>query len=414
MHRRNAAVYSLSVAVLAIGTVVFGLWGPLVAGAPSIWTTGDGWTVIHPARYVASGAFPYLYSPYYAMEANWPYPPGLPMLFAPVAWIIDHFALLANEPPTYVPNPSGWLVFAPALVLAGATLAPVVGALTRRLGARWDVSAALLVVPAGGFSATIVYGHAEDLVALAALVGAVLAALDARWRRVGILLGVGLLFKQWAFVLVPLLVAAAPSAMRRSVLAWAVSLPAAPIVVCLVYDPENTVRALTGARSAPVLGHTYPWIASSSTFLTAAPMRILGLAVLAILGWFWGRRCRGGALVAAAGGLMALRLASEPVLFSYYVVQIAPFILVLTAVRCSRVMLWAQGLGLAALTLWFAQHPSPWIWWPVAAALAAPSAVVLFQARHRSAPLVEGTLVIERCARDRGVEVESPEVGTVS
>jgi hypothetical protein len=358
--------------------------------------------VIHPARFVASGAFPYLYSPYFAKQARWPYPPGLPVLFAPVAWLIDRLGLSVSEPPMILPNASGWFVLAPALVFVGAALAPAVAGLARRLGARCDISVALLAVTAGGFSAAILYGHAEDLVAVTALVGAVSAALDARWRRVGVLLGVALLFKQWAFVLVPLLLSAAPPPMRRGLLLRAVTVPGAPILVCVLYDPGNTLRALTGAQSAVALGHAFPWIQASSALVTAAPLRVLGLVVLAALGWSWGRRSRGRALVAAAGGLMALRLLTEPVLFSYYLAQVAPFVLVLTAARTSRAMVWAHGLSLAALSLWFAQHPSPWIWWPAAAALAAPSAVVLFRARRASESnagwAAQGTTDVEPCA----------------
>ncbi len=401
MRRRNTAIFGLGASVLGIATVIFGFWGRFVLGSSAIWTAGDGWNVIHPARFVASGAFPYLYSPYFAKQARWPYPPGLPVLFAPVAWLIDRLGLSVSEPPLILPRATGWFVLAPALVFVGAVMAPAVAGLARRLGARCDISAGLLAATAGGFSAAVLYGHAEDIVAVTALVGAVGAALDARWRRVGVLLGVALLFKQWAFVLVPLLLSAAPPAIRRGLLLRAVVVPGVPILVCLLYDPRNTVRALTGAQSAVALGHAFPWIPSSSALVTAAPLRVVGLVVLAVLGWCWGRRCQGTALVAAAGGLMALRLLTEPVLFSYYLAQIAPFVLVVTAARSSRAMLWAQGLGLAALSLWFAQHPSPWVWWPVAAALASPSTVVLLQARRAVDPTAGSgaprSADVERC-----------------
>jgi hypothetical protein len=377
---RRAAVLGglVSAALGAVGAVLWTWWPRLVLGTGGWGTVGDGWLIVQPSRYVAAGAYPYLYTPYVFKQVGWPYPPGAAVVFAPVAWVIDHYQLSASEPPNMLGRPSAWPVLAVGLVAVGALTGAAVAALARRVAGRFELSAAVLLLPAGAISATLLYGHGEDLLAMAALVTAVGAAVDARWRRAGALVGLALLCKQWAIVLVPLLVAAAPHAERRAVAVRALLVPTLPVAVCLVADPVTTVRALTAAVATPTLGHAFPWVPPQQ--FAAAPLRVGGLVALGALGWRWGRRAAGHRLVAAAGLLLALRLLSEPVLFSYYLLQWTPFVLVLAAARHTRPMLWAHGLCLGALGLWWAQHPSPWLWWPVAVALAAPGVAVLVRA----------------------------------
>jgi hypothetical protein len=378
MSTRPLTAGAIAGSLLGAATLLWYWWPRVLFGSPLRGNTGDGWILIHPARFVAAGAYPYLYTPYAYRAGSWPYPPGVAVLFAPVAWLIDALGLDISEPPLRLANPSAWAVLGPALVVVGATLGPAVVGLGRRVGARHGCSLVALVVAAGGFTAAVQYGHPEDVLALVAMIGALGAAIDRRWRRVGLLLGAALLCKQWAIVLVPLLVARAPAEERRRLLLTALAVPAVPIGICLLFDPIVTIKALTGTIAHPVLGHRFPWIPSGD--VVGAPIRIVGLVVVGVLGWRWGRTRAGLALVASAGLLMAARVLSEPVPFSYYVLQWSVFVLIVVASTRTRPMLWAHGLCLTTLCLWFASHPTPWLWWPVACALAAPGIVVLVRA----------------------------------
>jgi hypothetical protein len=219
------------------------------------------------------------------------------------------------------------------------------------------------------FPAAVVFGHIEDVLALALVLLAISALLGERWTASGLLLGVAVGFKQWAVLGIPLLVALAPSGARARSLRASLLPPVALLAAPLIIDWRHASLALLRPRSFPQLGHAAPWV-HHATVPTVGTMFRLGAVVIAVGLAFVIRERRDPAVVLAAFALAFLsRLAFEPVVFAYYLCPALALLFMHERARgWSGLRTVVLGAGWLAF---FLLHPRPVLWWMGAIALAA-------------------------------------------
>jgi hypothetical protein len=306
--------------------------------------SADGWVVprdafvpLNGARYVANGAPFELYDGN-AGTMGYPYPPGLPLLLAWVPWIGDHFTLSGDVIFTRR-RPTMFLLLGPAMGFVGTLpLLYVAGKAVRDAGRARVVQLQAWIFLAMGF-APIGFFHPEDTIACAGVMGACLRTKRGDWRSVGALIGVALLFKQWALWAALPVLFAAPRGKRGIVAFYALALPALVMVPFLLSTP-STWDALTGAVATLGLGHRQLWldlVFDDGVYGNANLLRFAwGATSVAVALWVRRRNAPGGVptvdtLLAAVGTVMLLRLAFEPTIFGYYVVPPAVFAIVWAA-----------------------------------------------------------------------------------
>jgi len=365
-------------------TVAFGglymaytlLWMPVVHGR-AVWVvSGDTWILTEPARFVANGALGYLYSArpgYYALPLS-------AILMAPAVWLSDSLRLVGGYP-FPVPEPTAWLVVGPFQLLAGI---PALRA-ARRLAFAGGLRGRQLVVVQLFVVAVVLYpcafwGHPEDVLATTFLLGAVAAQRDARTDRAALLLALAICSKQWALVAVPFLLVATPAGRR-----WRAGLVASvpPLVVAalplsvdwwhasrsLLFQ-KFPVHGLYGHQSMilPVLTSVLGAHGSElSRLLEVAAAPVVAVAV---------RRRDPDAQLAALGGVLALRIVLEPLVFPYYLAPGALLLGLAATLTLRRIpvqLLW----WLAVLAVWSILQTARTGWWwtgMVVISLAAASA----------------------------------------
>jgi hypothetical protein len=339
--------------------------------------SADGWVVprdafvpLNGARYVANGAMFELYDGN-AGTMGYPYPPGLPVLLSWVPWIGDHFALSGDVLYTRR-RPTMFLLLGPAMGFVGTLpLVYVAGRAVRDAGRDRAVALQAWVFLAMAF-APIGFFHPEDTIACACVMAACLRTRRDDWRSVGALLGIALLFKQWAlWPALPVLLSA-PRGKRSLVAFYALGLPALVMVPFLVATPA-TWDSLTGAVATLQLGHRQPWLGlffDDGLYGNANVLRFAwGAASLAVA--LRVRRAPSvDTLLAAVGAVMLLRICFEPTVFGYYVVPPAVFAVVWAARTGRPVALRAIVAMLLAAFCLPHTFPEPVFWAMLAAGLA--------------------------------------------
>jgi hypothetical protein len=290
----------------------------------------DAWVPLRGARSVANGDVFHLYEPRVGRTV-YPYTPLLPILLAPVPWIGDRFALLGD---VIYPHrrPAMFLLLGPAEAIVGTF--PIVFVAGRAIAGRARVFAVQGLVFLTAAWAPVAWFHPEDTIACALILAACLRVRDDDWRRVGIYLGIAVLFKQWALWPAIPVIAAAPRGRRGLTGFYAFVLPAI-VMVPFVLASSATMAALTNARASLMYGQPQLWLAAvfggqelaNADFLRAA----WGAAALLIAWCVRGRRDV-DTTIAAVGAVMLVRLLVEPVLFGYYLVPAT----VMALVWCAR------------------------------------------------------------------------------
>lgn len=280
----------------------------------TIWfQSNDTWGVIDAGRFVWNGALGYVYqgSGSYALPLSF-------ILSAPIAGAIDHFKLVEGAPYP-VAHPSAWLLVAPYTLLYGLPFLVAVRRLSWDLGVRarlWAVQLTcvpLVLIPC------YFWGHFEDLLALTFVVLALRRMLSGNWVKAGLYISLAVASKQWAAMLIPLLVMLAPRGQRiRSALAACI-LPGSLALFTLGVDWTDASKALfapvnLGTGAPGHLSFYATWLGSR----TSQASRTLGVVVTVPLAW-WLRRSRGAPAIAAAIGLiLVVRPFAEAISYSYY------------------------------------------------------------------------------------------------
>jgi hypothetical protein len=349
--------------------------GPAVHHLRSWWIPGDAWVPLPAAHFIVWGAFPAQYS----AGQGFVYLPGLPILLTPVAALGDHFLLSETlRGVVHVQKPSMWLLFGPY----GAALAVIpiraMRSLWTSLGVvrgRTVAQVALVIIALG--PVVVTWGHFEEVAMLGFVLIATRLSLDDRHFGAALALGAAILCKQSALLLAPVLLFRIPRPMRTRAIFYALGPAVALTGVCLALDWADASKALFFAQSFPGLGRAALWAGGLGS-LVSTPFRIAALALAALVGW----RVRGrGAYLVLAGLAVAsvLRLATEPVLFAYYMA--VPIVLVVTADLVGN-RVWRRDLvaGAAASALFMLPGTPAILWWVLFAA----AVLVMVQAPLRA------------------------------
>lgn len=362
---RSAVVIGL-VAVVAgmlASTVV-----PLALGRGGWWIPGDAWTTLRASHYIPQGAFPIIYETgtrHDVFDSG----PLMPLLLAPVAWIGDVFHLQESYPFPR-PHPDMWLVFGPYALTSAIPLLYAVRALATQLGVRsgrtllqWSV---LLL---GFVPMAVVYGHYEDVIALALLMLAFRDLFAGKELRGAVFVAVAIAFKQWSLLAVPVYVAACPDRVRLRVAARSLVPPALFFGAFLALDYRWASRALLHPGTFAGLGHAALWISSSTDYVSGVPSRAGAFVVALLAAWAVRNERDPAAVLSALGCVFLSRLCFESVVHAYYLAPGIAFLLLGARGPNGRFVTKAS-LG-AALLLMFPLHPDRWLWWAAAYALTA-------------------------------------------
>ena len=375
--RRRAAPLWCTLGVVAIGMAVSLLWLPLVGHATGWLTPGDIWGTFRDAHLVGWGGE----ADVYQAGTGFLSPPAFPVLLAPVAMVSSALGLSASFP-LYLQHPTSWLLLGPAELLCGAVVLFPVDALARRLGAPRARRIAVVCACAGlSIPLLLIWGHPEDLLAVACALWALPAAFDRRWTKAAGLVGLGLAFQPLVVLVVPLVLARTPRRLWARAGAMVVAPGALLLAFPILHTWRTTLHAVVDQPTFPTIGHATPWLAlapvlhahgpaappwagrlfATSTETTAGgPERLLAIAVALLVGVLAARtRPSEPTTVWLAAVCLSLRCVFESVMFPYYVVPA-----LLLAVLCaSCVPRWRSEFlfGVSAACSWAAYlHASPW------------------------------------------------------
>ena len=184
---------------------------PWYAGVDHWLMPGDVTWMTQSAQWAGSGALGTIYqaTPWYLTL------PGYLFLLTPLVEL-GRVLGLVNNYPVPIPHPSMWLLTGPFTAVACASVIPA----TDRLAATLAISPArrktlalaialLIAVPTAIFS-----GHGEDMLALAGVEIAAVAAIKGHWGQVGWIIGCAVLLQEWSILAIPVLVLASPRGER--------------------------------------------------------------------------------------------------------------------------------------------------------------------------------------------------------
>ena len=359
------AALLLGGACVAVGALYSFLIMPAVLDCPCWWMNTEVFAPLDAARFIGNGAYPYLYEG----SRLWIAGPGIPILLVPVVWVGDSLGL--TQAPA--PYPGMWLMLGPLTwfavvpVLAGArALGERIASGARRAIAPLTLQIVILVtaVPA----VAIVFGHIEDIAAVAAILFAILAGTRDRWDRSALWLAAAIIFKQWAILAAATMWVAVPRGRNVSWLLPVLALPAIAYLIPLAVDPEHARSALLGGRAFTGVGHPALWVDAAQATVVATIPRLAVVVMSLVIPWaLRAKASRSAGALAVLGIIFTVRLALEPVVFAYYLFPALAFGLTALVADRRRFLAFA-GAGLA-LTIWFLAHPPEWLWWSVAFAL---------------------------------------------
>ena len=362
----------------------------------------DVWPPIMAARFAANGALGYLYSadPFFVAG-----PIGAIALI-PVLIVGDALRLTDNHHVSVL-HPTMWLVYGPFALGLGVVLLYAARALAQRVRMEeklvaqrtpprhlWTQVAmvGLVLMPAA-----VVYGHFEDVLALALVLLGIRSIFAGRFGAAALWFGLAIGTKQWALLGLPILVAATPATTRLRTLARSLVVPAALMAFTLAVDWSHASAGLFRPRAFPQLGHAALWVSRSGGEIVG-PLERWGAILTAIALAYWLRDRREPRLLLGGFALAFLsRVLFEPVVFAYYLAPSLALLFLHERVAGRTGLRTTVGGG--AILLFFLLHPNPWLWWAVTAAgigwMATPSVRdVLRRGEERAEPGEERSMAV--------------------
>lgn len=341
-------------------------WSPLVRQRPGYWVTpGDFWMTVKVARLIASGHL----GGVYGAHADLVTLPGYHILLAPLAVLCRALGLSIYQLP-HQPflRPSAWLVLGPVVL---ATTAPLLAAIDR-LAITLGVPAGrrvgvLLATAVAAWPALQMWGHPEDVLAVALCAWSLTAVLEGRLERAGWVLGVAIACQLLAVMIVPVLVGYVGGRRAFGLLVRAAVAPGLILSTVLVGDFQDTFRTLTNQPNFPVVDHPTPWMHLSPRLplqeVAAGPARMIGLAVALVCGlqaYRW--RLDPKKMLWLCVVALFARCEFEAVMDPYYVMPAVVLALVLAGfgVRSQWQLVLAGAAGITVLTF---QNLPMWFYW---------------------------------------------------
>ncbi len=242
----------------------------------------------------------------------------------------------------------------------------------------------------------VVWGHAEDALALALACYALLAVIDGRWVRCGWLLGLGVVIQPLVVLLLPIVIGTTPGGRRVRTMISA-SLPSVFLVgVALAGNPTQTIRAVIEQPTPASVNHATPWVylaphvadPSSQQFNRAGLVpavghsggyavrgpgnpvlvsggvgRLIDVVLAVMVGLYvWRRPQPEERFVWLAAAMLASRCLFEAVMTPYYLAPPLILLLVLAARQGGKRFVAAAVVGLET-TVFAYHHLNPWFWW---------------------------------------------------
>lgn len=415
------AIGSLVLLVAVLGYIV--LWGPIVWGK-QVWPqAGDLWESLAAAHQVAWGSYGTVYSGPQMLEM---FPglvsfPAFYVVLAPVAWMVSHLRLSESIPiglarPTAYPLVMGWSVLWSSSVIFAAD------SLARRLCLSMAKRVAVMAWAAVFvFDVTVLWGHPEDVVAVAFCLVALGALDDGRLAKSAWTMGLAVAFQPMA-LLAFAIVGGVWWRRRRwgalGLVARSGLLPSFLVAIPLVQDFRSTYRSIFVQPTFPQVGWRTPWMGILHQYVSSAhspiamsfacnhvsqlacrafgndvtgqllihphqvnagSVRLGALAASALLGTYVALRSKDPWLVELiwlTGVAFGIRCLFEAVMFPYYVAP-ACLLLAIAAVSMeSRIRVASTWVASAGLVEYAWRHGPPWRWFTLLGALLAASTIL--------------------------------------
>jgi len=402
--------------LLVLTGMAYTLWWAPLTHRGTLWITpGDMWGTFRSAHYVAWGDF----GDVYARQTSLVTLPGISVILAPVAFLSYHLGLTESIP-FVLAHPTAWLLLGPAEFLLGALALIPLDRLAENLGVARRRRAWLSMAEAAVLWPMLaIWGHPEDALAMALAVLGLLAALRGDWRSTGWWFGVALVMQPVVVLVVPIVLAHAPS--RRWLrLCVRMALPSAALVaIPLVTEWAQTSRSLFQQPNYPAIDHPTPWLAlapvlsrahsaiaqhisdhlanGSAGFrvvshkyiagevVAAGPGRTIAIILALLIGvWVFRRRPSVPQVVWLAGLALALRCVFEAVMDPYYLWPPLALLLIVGARDWRRFVL--TGALAASLTVASYRHTGPWSYWLPIVFLLGMTLVASFPSRRGGSP----------------------------
>jgi hypothetical protein len=203
---------------------------PAAVGLRGWYVPQDVWMAFDGGRYVWNGALGFVYqgTSSYATPLSF-------IVIAPIVGLCDHLGLSEGSPIPLV-HPTAWLLVGPFTLLFGILLLQAVRRLAWDLGLRRGLWAVQLLAVLVVLVPAVEWGHFEDVITLTMVVHAARQLIAREPLRAAVFLSVAIASKQWAVVLVALIVIQAARGRRVRCLSLAGALPAALVVFVLGTD----------------------------------------------------------------------------------------------------------------------------------------------------------------------------------
>jgi hypothetical protein len=369
-------------------------WNPLTHQGSSWNTPSDLWYTYRAAQYVGWGFEGEIYKSQSYFDSF----PGIAVLLAPLAKLGGALNLSTNFL-FGLPRPSTWLILGPANAILGGVLLFPLDALARRLRVPSRRRVVLICVEAALiFITAVVWGHPEYTVALAFAIYGLLATIDGKWIRVGIFMGLALLFQPLTVLMLPVVILYLP-ARRWGATTSIVALPSVILLIPpLLKEWHATTYTLLRQPNYPTVDHPTPWLSLApviershrafaevpklvnlpngtqtikyvrSAFhvdavVSAGPGRLVALVLACAIGIYVAKTKPNIATVVWwVAACLSLRCVFECVMNPYYLLPAAALILVVAA-RLNNVRFMVISLALAASTVLSYRFMSPWLYY---------------------------------------------------
>ena len=358
-------------------------WGPVIHHQPGWVVPGDIWSTFRAAHWVGWGSL----GSVYGSDTQLVTFPGIAVLLAPVAMISGALGLSESIAPVFLAHPTSWYLLGPAILLLGSSCLLSFDAAAEEMGVDRPRRALLCLVEAVViFQVLTIWGHPEDMVALALALYALLAMVRRLWTLSAWLWGVAIVVQPLVLLLLPLAFVRTP-ADRRVRLCVIAALPSAVLVgTPMLTDWGATSKVLFQQANFEYLDHATPWVALSPRLsdvsVGAGPGRLIavaasvGLAVLASR-----RRPSVAGLIWLSAVALSLRCFFEAVMVSFYLGPPLAMIVLAAALRRSWSRLVGAGLIAVAATVVAFRRMPPWGYWGSVVALLVVGLLVAWPGR---------------------------------